>query len=255
MAEQSVVAVIPARYGSTRFPGKVLAKICGKSMIEYVWRRVSRAETVGRVIVATDDERVAREVGSFGGHVAMTRADLRSGSDRVAEVARDLDARIVLNVQADEPLIDPRTLDDLVRFVLGREEVGIATVLRPIRKPEELLAPSVVKAAWGENGRVLYFSRSPIPFHPDPGSLTEEDLVSPPFFAHLGVYAYRKQALLRFTSLPESDLERRESLEQLRALAHGLDIFAIVRDVVTIGVDLPSHVPLVEEALRREMER
>jgi 3-deoxy-manno-octulosonate cytidylyltransferase (CMP-KDO synthetase) len=247
----STVAVIPARFGSTRFPGKVLARICGKTMIEHVWQRARRAGAVDRVIVATDDERVAREVESFGGEVVMTEADLRSGSDRIAVVTLRLDAGIILNVQADEPLVDPRTLDDLTRFIQEREDVRIATVLRPIRNPEELTAPSVVKAVPGEGGRVLYFSRSVIPFHAGPRSLTAEDLARLPFYAHLGLYAYRREALLAFTSLPESELERRESLEQMRALENGMDIHAIVRDVVTIGVDLPSHIALVEEELRK----
>lgn len=253
--KHDTVAVIPARYGSTRFPGKVLATISGRSMIEHVWQRVRRAETVGRIIVATDDERVADEVRRFGGEVAMTGRDLRSGSDRVAVVAVGLRARFILNVQADEPLIDPRILDDLVRFMQPREEAGIATVLRPIRKTEELLAPSVVKAVVGSDGRVLYFSRSLVPFHPDPRSLSQGELAGLLFFAHVGIYAYRRDTLLRFAALPESDLERRESLEQLRALEHGMGIFAIVRDVMTIAVDLPSHIGLVEDALRDEASR
>ncbi len=245
-----VVIVIPARYGSTRFPGKVLAPILGRPMIEHVWRRARRSRLAGRVLVAADDERVAECVRAFGGEFVMTPAGIPSGTDRVARAVRDTDAGVIVNVQGDEPLIDPALIDDLASFMRDDENIEMATVLRTIDDPREIGAPSVVKAVMSAGGRVLYFSRSPIPHHPRPEILTPEELEEIPYLAHVGMYAYRKEVLLALASLPPSDLERRESLEQLRALENGIGIHALVRRVRIASVDLPEHIPLVEDLMR-----
>lgn len=248
--EGEVVVVIPARYDSRRFPGKVLARICGRSMIEHVWRSVSAARNIDSVLVATDDERIAREVKNFGGSVVMTDKSIPSGSDRVAVVARSSGASIIVNVQADEPLTEPESIDDLILFMHREKRAEIATVVRPIKDPRELFDSNVVKAVIASGGRVLYFSRSLIPYHESPERLTRKMLKEDKFYAHAGIYAYRREALLRLTSLTPSFLEVRESLEQLRALENGMSVYAIVRDVNSIGVDLPTHIPIVEKRLR-----
>jgi len=246
-----VLAVIPARYGSSRFPGKALAKICGRTMIEHVWLRAAGADRVDRVLVATDDERIKREVERFGGEVVKTSRDIRSGSDRVAVVARDIDATLIVNIQGDEPLTEPATIDCLIEFMLKNEHAEVGTVVRPVDDPGELKDPNVVKAVLAMDGRVLYFSRSLIPYHADPASLEPRDLGETIFHSHVGIYAYRKETLLRLTSLPISALETRESLEQLRALENGMTIYAIIRNVESLGVDHPSQIALVEKLMKK----
>jgi 3-deoxy-manno-octulosonate cytidylyltransferase (CMP-KDO synthetase) len=250
-----VLAVIPARYGSSRFPGKVLAKICGRTMIEHVWLRAANADRVDRLVVATDDERISREVERFGGEVVITSPEIRSGSDRVAAVARDIDASVIINIQGDEPLTESATIDCLADFMLENEHVDVGTVVRPVSDPGELKDPNVVKAVLAMDGRVLYFSRSLIPFHADPASLEPRDLGETIFHSHVGIYAYRKEALLRLTSLPVSALEIRESLEQLRALENGMTIYAIIRNVESLGVDHPSQVALVEKLMKKGLNK
>jgi len=250
-----VLAVIPARYGSTRFPGKALARICGRTMIEHVWLKATGASLVDKVLVATDDERIAGEVERFGGEAVMTPTDIRSGSDRVGRVVRDMDASVIINIQGDEPLIESVTIDGLTAFMMKNEQAEIGTVLRPVSDPRELTDPNVVKAVLARDGRVLYFSRSLIPYHSDPATLEPRDLGEVKFHAHVGMYAFRKEALLRFISMPASDLEKRESLEQLRALENGMAVYAIVREVDSVGVDHPSQIALVEELMKRNVNR
>jgi len=252
LPDEKIAVVIPARYGSMRFPGKVLARISGKCMIQHVWESAMKARNVGRVIIATDDERIIREIERFGGESVLTGKDIASGTDRVAVVAQNIDAEIIINVQSDEPLLEPETIENLALFFRGEKRADIGTVVRPVRDNLELTDPNVVKAVLNTDRKVLYFSRSLIPHHPDPVSLSTDDLHRFRFYAHVGIYAYRRQALFRLASLSRSDLEVRESLEQLRALENGLEIYAVERDICSVGVDHPSKIPIVEELLAKK---
>jgi 3-deoxy-manno-octulosonate cytidylyltransferase (CMP-KDO synthetase) len=219
----AAVAIIPSRYGSSRIPAKALADIGGAPMVRRVYQRALQATSVERVIVATDDPRIREAVGA-GANVVMTDPSHPSGSDRVAEVARTLDCSIVVNIQGDLPLLDPVLVDRLVAELRQDVDLGIATVAVPIRSEKEFLDPSVVKVVCGRNGRALYFSRAPIPLDRD----------RPRSFAgalhHIGLYAYRRETLLRFAALAPTPLERVEKLEQLRALENGITIGVIVHD-------------------------
>ena len=247
LTESSVVAIIPARYQSTRLPAKPLADIAGRPMIEHVYRRAQEARSVTGVIVATDDERVARAVAGFGGAAWMTRADHATGTDRLAEVAASLSCRVVVNVQGDEPLIDPAVIDAVVRPLLDDAGLEMATACRPLRSPDEYLNPAVVKVVRDLSGRALYFSRAPIPRARDGvGTVPAEAS------AHVGLYAYRRDVLIRLAALPAVALERTESLEQLRALAHGIGIHVVETRHHSIGVDTPEDLARVRQWLLTE---
>jgi 3-deoxy-manno-octulosonate cytidylyltransferase (CMP-KDO synthetase) len=226
--------VIPARYASTRLPGKALLRETGKYLVQHVYEQARRVRGVETVIVATDDGRIASAVESFGGRAMMTRKDHPSGSDRVAEVARSLDVDVVINLQGDEPLIDPTSLELLVDLLRGDPRAEMATLAMPIADEEIYRNPNCVKVVCGDGGRALYFSRSPIPHvregHPSFGR-------SECFLHHLGLYAYRQSALLAFSSLPLHPLEQLEKLEQLRALGHGWTIRVGVVSQAGRGVD------------------
>lgn len=238
-----VVAVIPARFASTRFPGKPLADIDGRPMIEHVYRRASASPVVSRVIVATDDLRIASRVTQFGGHVRLTKPDHLTGTDRLAEVAATLDCDIVVNVQGDEPLLDPRAITELVA-PLADPTVSMSTLYRRIENPSELDNPNIVKVVTDRAGFALYFSRAPIPFSREPREGW------PPLYRHVGVYAYRRTALLVLASLEPTPLERAESLEQLRALEHGIRIRAVETSYDSIGVDTPADLEQVRRLLQ-----
>ena len=233
----SVCAIIPARYASTRFPGKPLADICGKPMIQHVYERTLQAGSVGRVIVATDDERIRAVVAGFGGEVALTRADHPSGTDRLAEVAATLDADLVVNVQGDEPLIDPVMIDQAVRPLQQDASVVMGTLKSRIVDAADYANPNVVKVVTDVSGFALYFSRAPIPY--------QRDDVPAPLFKHVGLYVYRRDFLLKYPRLPETPLEQAEKLEQLRALEHGYRIFVAETDRQSIGVDVPEDLQKV----------
>jgi 3-deoxy-manno-octulosonate cytidylyltransferase (CMP-KDO synthetase) len=222
----AIVAIIPARYASTRLPGKPLADIHGKPMVQHVWERARQARAVGRVLVATDDERVAQAVRGFGGEVMMTSPHHPTGTDRLAEAAGRVGAAVVVNVQGDEPLLDPRWIDVAVAPLVDDGGVGMATLSLPLRTVEEMMAPAVVKVVSDVHGDALYFSRSPIP-HVRGGTL--EDAARAAVARglarrHAGLYVYRLEVLQRLAALPPSPLEQAESLEQLRALHHGIRI-------------------------------
>jgi 3-deoxy-manno-octulosonate cytidylyltransferase (CMP-KDO synthetase) len=238
-----IVAVIPARFGSSRFPGKPLADIDGRPMIEHVYRRVSAAPVVSRVIVATDDLRVAQAVARFGGDVKLTRGDHLTGTDRLAEVAATLDCDIVVNVQGDEPLIDPRAIGEAVAPFAADAAVQMSTLYSRIVDPSDHSNPNVVKIVVDRGGFALYFSRAPIPYVRDPRGGW------PPLFKHVGLYAYRRTALLVLAALDPTPLERAEALEQLRALEHGIRIKAVETAYDSIGVDTPADL----EQVRRLM--
>jgi 3-deoxy-manno-octulosonate cytidylyltransferase (CMP-KDO synthetase) len=238
-----VIAVIPARFASTRFPGKPLADIDGRPMIEHVYRRAEASPIVSRVIVATDDLRIATRVKSFGGNVRLTRMDHRTGTDRLAEVASTLDCDVVVNVQGDEPLLDSRAIAEAVTPFRSDPSVSMTTLYRRIVDPAELTNPNVVKLVLDRGGFVLYFSRAPIPHARDPRGGW------PPLFRHVGLYAYRRSALLVLASLEQTPLERAEALEQLRALEHGIRIKAVETAYDSIGVDTPEDLDQVRRLL------
>ena len=240
------IAVIPSRYGSTRFPGKPLHPILGKPMVQWVVEAVRRARTLDDVLVATDDQRIFDAVASFGGKAVMTPSDLPSGTDRVAMAAAPIaDDDIIINVQGDEPLIDPALIDELATRMEREGEWAMATAAAPIATAADLASRSVVKVVLDAAGAALYFSRLPIPCRRD----GEPDLSSGLYLRHLGIYAYRGAFLKKFVAAPPSALEKTESLEQLRALDMGAKIL-VLRTVDTgVGVDTPEDIPRMESAL------
>ena len=221
-----VVAAIPARWGSTRLPGKALLPLAGKPMVQHVWERASRAPGISRAVVLTDDERIAAAVAAFGGDFEMTPADCPSGTDRIAHAAARWSAGVVVNVQGDEPLIDPEAIGGLARHLREHSEDDMAT-LAVAATGEDVASPDVAKVVLDRDGYALYFSRAPIPFG------RHEDGAAP--LRHLGIYGYRRETLLALAALPPSPLERRESLEQLRALENGIRI-----RVLLVGSSAPS---------------
>jgi 3-deoxy-manno-octulosonate cytidylyltransferase (CMP-KDO synthetase) len=227
--------VIPARYASSRLPGKPLLRSTGKYLIQHVYERACLAKKAAEVIVATDDPRIVAAVESFGGRVVMTRPDHPSGTDRVAEVARGLDADVVINLQGDEPQLEPAALDLLPELLARDSGAAVATLAVPITAREAWSNPNSVKVVCDNAGRALYFSRSPVPFVRD-GS-PDFDARPPRFLQHLGLYAYRRNVLLKLSALPPTPLEGLEKLEQLRALAHGLPIQVGVVAHAGRGVD------------------
>jgi 3-deoxy-manno-octulosonate cytidylyltransferase (CMP-KDO synthetase) len=233
------VAVIPSRYQSTRLPAKALADIAGRSMVEHVYRRAAAARGVDAVVVATDDERIASVVKAFGGVARMTSPAHRTGLDRIAEVARDLSAEIIVNVQGDEPLIEPGMIEEVIDALSSDADTQMATLRRRIDDAAEYRNPNVVKVVVDAAQRALYFSRSPLPFAREPAAA----------FKHIGLYAYRRDFLLTLTDLPQTPLEVAESLEQLRALEHGFRIRAVETIHDSIGVDTPEDLDRVRRQL------
>jgi 3-deoxy-manno-octulosonate cytidylyltransferase (CMP-KDO synthetase) len=228
----TAVGVIPARYASTRLPGKALLPIAGKPMIEHVYRRASEARSLSRVLVACDDERIRAAVEAFGGEAVMTRPDHPSGTDRIAEAVRDTEADVVVNIQGDEPLIDPEDIDLAVRPLAEDPSCPMSTLITPIREARDLADPSCVKAVVDLKGWALYFSRSLVPYPRAAEAIAEQ-----PIYRHIGLYAYRKDFLLLYATLPSTPLQRAESLEQLRVLEHGYRIRCVETPRESIGVD------------------
>ncbi|PYQ57945.1 MAG: 3-deoxy-manno-octulosonate cytidylyltransferase [Acidobacteria bacterium] len=235
-----MVGAIPARYGSTRLPGKPLLPIAGRPMIEHVYTRVARARGLSRVVVLTDDERIARAVEGFGGEVEMTPADCASGTDRIAWAARRWDAAAIINIQGDEPLIDPEEISRIAGHLAAHPEDPVVTLATPAA-PEEMGNPNAVKVVLAQDGAALYFSRAPIPYPRQEGGFAP--------LKHLGIYGYQREALLRLAALPPSPLERSESLEQLRALENGMGIRVLIVDRASIGVDTAEDLERVERIL------
>lgn len=244
-ASATVLAVIPARYASVRFPGKPLAPIAGRPMIQHVIERVRQAKTVTRVVVATDDDRIHAAVEGFGGEAAMTRSDHRSGTDRVAEVSAHIPADIYVNVQGDEPLIDPGTIDAVVSAMLDDPSIQIATPCIEIAESNDIMDPNIVKVVLDFDGNALYFSRAPIPWIRD----ASPDLAVS-HWKHLGLYAFRHEALVEYPTLPPGQLEPIEQLEQLRWLENGFRIRVVETAHDAVSVDVPGDVERVEKLLR-----
>lgn len=235
----SMIAVIPSRYASTRLPGKPLVDICGKPMVQHVYERVRRVSLFDEVLVATDNERIANVVEAFGGAACMTSPDCPSGSDRLIEVAKSHPADVYVNVQGDEPLVEPASIEKLARAMLDDPSLQMGTLCYPI-SAEQAQNPNLVKVVRAHNGNALYFSRSPIPFPRSGG-------IAPQYFGHLGMYAYRREFLMNFGSLPYSPLENTEKLEQLRVLQAGIAIRVLEVEATGPGVDTPEDL----EAVRR----
>lgn len=240
-----VIGVIPARWASTRLPGKALASLCGKPLIQWVLERVRQATRLDEVLVATDDERIRAAVAALGGTAVMTRVDHPSGTDRVAEAVSGRRGDVVINIQGDEPLIDPGLINRLAEVMVQEPEWEMATAATPIQDAGELAKPSVVKVVFGERGRAMYFSRSVIPFVRDtaPAGLQH--------WRHVGIYAYRRAFLERLVRTPPCVLELTEKLEQLRALHLGGRLTVVETNEIGLGVDTPEDVTLAEAALRR----
>jgi 3-deoxy-manno-octulosonate cytidylyltransferase (CMP-KDO synthetase) len=250
----AIVAIIPARFGSQRLPGKPLSEILGKPLIQHVHERVRQARSVERTVIATDDERIAAAVRAFGGEAVMTSPEHATGTDRLAEAARRIEADLVVNVQGDEPLLAPAAIDTAVAAVLQDPDVSIGTVSVALRDGREMLSPHVVKVVTDARGDALYFSRSPIPFVRraglDPMAGAEEAVRRGLARRHLGLYVFRRAALERFASLPAAPLEAAEELEQLRALHHGMAIRVAEFDgEAGVAVDTPEDLERVRALL------
>jgi len=236
----NIIGIIPSRYASTRFPGKPLAIINGKSMIQRVYEQVSLAKTISKIIVATDDERIAAHVKDFGGNVCMTSENHNSGTERCFEVVETLKSNmfdVVINIQGDEPYINPTQID-LLASSFEKKEIEIATLIKKIHQNEELLSPNVVKVVTDIHQKAIYFSRSPIPFFR--GSHQDDWLTKLDYYKHIGIYAYRTTVLKKIVTLPMSMLEKTESLEQLRWIENGFSVHTALTQFESIAIDTPE---------------
>ena len=242
-----IIGVIPARYASTRFPGKPLALIAGKPLLQRVIEQCRKAASLAEIVVATDDNRIRQAAEAFC-PVQMTSPEHASGTDRIAEVARHLDCDAIINIQGDEPLIDPSVIDQVAGALASAE---MATAGTPIRDPADFDNPNVVKLVVNRAGQALYFSRRTIPYVRDAANApVREQMAAFPFLKHLGIYGYRRGTLLELVRFPVSSLESAEKLEQLRALENGIGIAVVQVEYNSVGVDLPEDVARVEEILR-----
>jgi 3-deoxy-manno-octulosonate cytidylyltransferase (CMP-KDO synthetase) len=228
----SILGVIPARYASSRFPGKALVSIGGKTMLQHVWERASESRYLTSIVIATDDDRIRDAATSFQGRVVMTRSDHASGTDRAAEAASASQAQIVVNIQGDEPMLDPAAIDAAILGMLEDDDVPMGTLKKRIEDPAEISDPNVVKVVTDHHGNALYFSRSPIPY------IREKSAI--PYFKHIGLYVYRRDFLLAYSDLAVGPLEEAERLEQLRALENGFKIRVIETEYESLGVDTPE---------------
>jgi 3-deoxy-manno-octulosonate cytidylyltransferase (CMP-KDO synthetase) len=239
---RKILGVIPARYSSSRFPGKPLARIGSKSMLEHVFERTSQARYLTSVIIATDDERIADAARGFRAPVRMTRADHLSGTDRVAEVASADTAELIVNIQGDEPLIDPAAIDAAILPLLHDDDLGMGTLKKRIEDPREIGDPNVVKVVTDRSGNAIYFSRSTIP---NGGT---------GFYKHIGLYVYRRDFLLAYPDLPVGPLEKAERLEQLRALENGHSIRVVETEYESLGVDTPEDLERVSKLFEASVQ-
>ncbi len=241
------IVVIPARYGSSRFEGKVLAKETGKYLVQHTYEQARRARKAGKVLIAADDDRVLQACRQFDAECVMTRPDHQSGTDRIAEAVSGLKVDIVVNLQADEPEIDPAYIDRVIDLLEANPQADMATLLAPFETPAQVANPNIVKAVTDRDGRALYFSRSIIPYDRTQGGIGEIGL----YRRHLGIYGYRKGFLEQFTQLAPGRLEQIEKLEQLRALENGFTILTATVDKTWDGVDTPEQYKEFVERTRR----
>lgn len=238
-----IIGVIPARWASTRFEGKVLAAINGKPMIQHVWERSRKSELLNDLIIACDDERVLKAAEQFGAKAVLTSKDHASGTDRIAEVVESIDSDIIINIQGDEPLITHEVIDSLAKALVDDPSCSMGTAIKVIEAKKDLKNPNIVKVVVDGEMNALYFSRSGIPYNRE----NDDEIIT---YKHLGIYAYRKEFLLSYKNLPKSNLEKAERLEQLRALEFGYKIKTVVTDIDTIGVDTPDDLARVEPLLQ-----
>jgi len=232
-----VLACIPARYGSTRFAGKVLAKDTGKYLIQHTYERACQASRLEQIIIATDDEKVLEACKSFGAECVLTSAEHQSGTDRIAEAVRDIDVEIVVNLQADEPEIDPANIDYLAELLIENQDYAMATLAAEFKTAGQVADPNIVKVVLDCKGGAIYFSRSPIPYDRESAGIGQVGQ----YLRHLGIYAYRKNFLLQITTLPQTPLEKIEKLEQLRALENGFAILVGKVEHTCDGIDTPEQ--------------
>ncbi len=257
------IGVIPARWASTRLPGKVLIDIAGKPLVQHVWERAQACRSLNEIIIACDEPHVLERCKAFGAKAVMTKKDHPSGSDRVAEVVKNFHGGIVVNIQSDEPLLEADLIDGLVTALKEDIESVVATPVKRISSEAEFLNPNVVKVVMDKNGHALYFSRAPIPFRRDRADVRTWDvgrtdvdvLTSGGYFKHLGLYAYRNEFLSSYCRWPKSFLEEEEKLEQLRILEAGFRIKCVETSVETIGVDTPEDVERVIKILRADVSK
>ena len=247
-----VIGVIPARWGATRFEGKILANLLGKPMIQHVWENAKKAKTLDDLVVACDDERILKVVEGFGGKAIYTSPDQPSGTDRLAEVVNPLDVEIAVNIQGDEPLMKPIMIDSLVIALENEDKAQMATMIKKIENDDELTNSNVVKVVVDKNGYALYFSRYSIPYNRTGENSREK---RPIYYKHIGLYAFTKDFLFTFRNLPKSSLENAEKLEQLRVLEYGYKIKTVETRLDTVGVDIPEDLKRVEDMLLREREK
>jgi len=244
-----VIACIPARYGSTRFGAKVLAKDTGKYLIQHTYEQACKAKLLEKVIIATDDERIMAACDSFGGECVMTSAEHQSGTDRIAEAVANIDADIVINVQGDEPEIDPKNIDYLAELLLNNSDYPMATLAAEFQTAEQVADPNIVKVVLGRDGGAIYFSRSPIPYDRESGGIGPKEL----YLRHLGIYAYRKDFLLKIPTMAQTPLEKTEKLEQLRVLENGYGIVVGKVEHRCDGIDTPQQYAAFVERYRAQV--
>ncbi|MBI3252962.1 MAG: 3-deoxy-manno-octulosonate cytidylyltransferase [Candidatus Omnitrophica bacterium] len=241
------IGIIPARYGATRFEGKLLKDLCGKPVIQHVYERARKAKLLDDLVIAADDDRILKAVEAFGGKAVFTSKSHSTGTDRLTEVANEMDVRVIVNIQGDEPLIHPMVIDDLVRAMQNDPEAVMATVVKKSYSEEEFKSRNVVKVIIDQNAkRALYFSRMPIPTYLKPAP--NEAF----FYKHIGIYAYQKDFLFTFKKLPKSTLEIHERLEQLRAIEQGYKIKVIETKFETVGIDTPEDLAMAQSLLEKE---
>ena len=242
-----IIAVIPARYASTRLPGKILKDICGKSMIQHVYERVSDVKLIQQIIIATDDKRILQAAQKFGANVEMSPKNCKSGTDRIALVVKRMpDIReddIIINVQGDEPLVNPKAIEKLIKTISCDSHIVMSSLMTKISDIDELMSSDIVKVVVDKDNFALYFSRSPVPFSRDKG---KTDI----FYKHLGIYAFRKHFLLKYAKMPQAHLEKIEKLEQLRALEHGYRIKMAETEFDSISIDTPVDLEKILSLLR-----
>jgi len=241
-----VIGVIPARYSSTRFEGKVLADIIGKPMLQHVWERAKASRMLDDLIIACDSEIILKAATEFGAKAVMTSKEHTCGTDRISEVVNPLDVKVIINIQADEPLIHPMMIDSVARALLEDSSINMATLMKKIEKVEQVIDPNVVKVVVDKNNFALYFSRASIPYL-SPNA--EIDQVT--YYKHIGLYGYTKDFLFIYKNLPVSNLEKTEKLEQLRVLAEGFKIKVIETKFDTVGVDTPEDLEMVKRQLKK----
>ena len=241
------VGIIPARYGSTRFEGKLLADFCGKTVIQHTWEKAKKSNSIEDLIIATDDKRIYNVDKGFGANVVYTSTAHKSGADRLTEVAASIDAKVIVNIQADEPLLHPSMIDDVAGAILKDSALVMTTLCHKIKNVAEIQDSNVVKVVFDRNGFALYFSRSPIPYE-RMGSDDKLQVID--YYKHIGIYAYAKDFLFAFKSLPQSRLEKTEKLEQLRVIENGYRIKVIETKFDTVGIDTPEDLEKAVEIIK-----